>query len=102
LHLDASDLAGKRVLNVGANDGFFTIAALLAGAGMVTAINTADRPSYPENLLFACKKWNVVPEVVVDDFLAHQLDSSYDVIFFLACSIISKTSSLPQSGCTNC
>jgi len=83
LDLLTFDLAGKRVLDVGANDGFFTIAALLAGAGKVTAINTADRPSYPENLLFACKQWNVAPEVVVDDFQAHPFESSYEVIFFL-------------------
>jgi SAM-dependent methyltransferase len=83
LYLNASDLAGKRVLDVGANDGFFTIAALLAGAGTVTAINTADRRSYPENLLFACKQWNAAPEVIVDDFLAHPFDCRYDVIFFL-------------------
>jgi len=83
LHLNASDLKGKRVLDIGANDGFFTIAALLTGAGKVTAINTADRPSYPENLLFACKQWNVAPEVIVDDFQTHPFDGGYDVIFFL-------------------
>jgi hypothetical protein len=67
LRLNASDLAGKRVLDVGANDGFFTIAALLTGA-RVTAINTADWETYPENLLFASKQWEVTPEVNVDDF----------------------------------
>jgi 2-polyprenyl-3-methyl-5-hydroxy-6-metoxy-1,4-benzoquinol methylase len=83
LYLDASELTGKRVLDVGANDGFFTIAALLAGAQRVTAINTADRPSFPENLIFACAQWNVVPEVVIDDFQTHLFDDRYDVIFFL-------------------
>jgi 2-polyprenyl-3-methyl-5-hydroxy-6-metoxy-1,4-benzoquinol methylase len=83
LRLDNSDLAGKRVLDVGANDGFFTIAALLAGAGKVTAINTADRPTYPANLLFAAKQWNVAPEVVVDDFQTYPFRGSYEVIFFL-------------------
>jgi 2-polyprenyl-3-methyl-5-hydroxy-6-metoxy-1,4-benzoquinol methylase len=83
LYLNPSDIAGKRVLDVGANDGFFTIAALLAGAGKVTAINTADWHTYPENLLFACKQWNVAPQVIVDDFQTHAFDGSYDVIFFL-------------------
>jgi SAM-dependent methyltransferase len=83
LYLDISDLAGKRVLDVGANDGFFTIAALLAGAGQVTAINTADWLTYPENLLFGCKQWNVAPEVIVGDFQTHPFDGSYDVILFL-------------------
>jgi SAM-dependent methyltransferase len=83
LYLNTSDLAGKRVLDIGVNDGFFTIAALLAGAGKVTAINTADWPTYPENVLFAAKQWNVAPEVIVDDFQAHPFDCGYDVIFFL-------------------
>jgi SAM-dependent methyltransferase len=83
LSLHTCGLAGKRVLDIGANDGFFTIAALLAGAGKVTAINTADEATYPENLLFAAKQWNVAPEVVVDDFQVHRFDGSYDVIFFL-------------------
>jgi len=56
------------LLDIGANDGFYTIAALLAGAYEVTAINTANEPTYPENLRFAGKQWNVAPEVVVDDF----------------------------------
>ena len=43
-------LAGKTILDVGANDGYFTIAALLCGASKVTAINTQDCPTYPENL----------------------------------------------------
>jgi hypothetical protein len=65
LYLGTAELAGKYVLDVGANDGFFTIAALLTGAPKVTAINTAERSSYPENLLFACEQWNVASEVVV-------------------------------------
>jgi 2-polyprenyl-3-methyl-5-hydroxy-6-metoxy-1,4-benzoquinol methylase len=83
LHLNRSDLAGKRVLDIGANDGFFTIAALLAGASMVTAINTPDEATYPENLRFACERWSVAPEVIVDDFQTHSFDGGYDVIFFL-------------------
>jgi len=83
LHLKTVDLDGKRVLDIGANDGFFTIAALLAGAGHVTAINTVDWATYPENLLFASKQWNVAPEVIVDDFQTHPFEGGYDVIFFL-------------------
>jgi 2-polyprenyl-3-methyl-5-hydroxy-6-metoxy-1,4-benzoquinol methylase len=83
LCLDTYDLVGKRVLDIGANDGFFTIAALLAGADKVTAINTGDRPTYPENLLFAAKQWDVAPEVVVDDFQVYPFDNSYEVVLFL-------------------
>jgi 2-polyprenyl-3-methyl-5-hydroxy-6-metoxy-1,4-benzoquinol methylase len=83
LCLHACGLAGKRVLDIGANDGFFTIAALLAGAGKVTAINTADEATYPDNLQFAAKQWDVAPEIIVDDFQAYSFDVGYDVIFFL-------------------
>jgi SAM-dependent methyltransferase len=83
LDLDSSQLAGQQVLDIGANDGFFTIAALLAGAAKVTAINTADEPTYPENLIFACKQWKVTPEIIVDDFQKYCFRQTYDVIFFL-------------------
>jgi SAM-dependent methyltransferase len=83
LHLSPSEIAGKRILDVGANDGFFTIAALLAGAATVTAINLADWHTYPENLLFACKQWDVTPEVVLGDFQTHDFRCSYDLILFL-------------------
>lgn len=83
LYLDPAEVAGKRILDIGANDGFYTIAALVAGAQKVTAINTADRPSFPANLLFASKQWNVVPEIVVDDFQTHPFHETYDIIFFL-------------------
>ena len=56
--------------------------ALLVGAGEVTAINTADWPTYPENLLFASKQWNVTPDVVVDDFQTYPFGRGYDAIFF--------------------
>ena len=36
---NSGGLAGKRVLDIGANDGFFTLAALMAGAQEVTAID---------------------------------------------------------------
>lgn len=94
LYLNTCDLTGKRVLDIGANDGFFTIAALLAGASKATAINTADWPTYPENLLFASKQWNVAPEVIIGDFQTHPFDCGYDVIFFLGCFIIWKISLL--------
>ena len=82
-YFTTADLVGKRVLDIGASDGFFTVAAVLAGARKATAINTADNPTYPENLMFAAKQWNVAPEVVVDDFQSYPFDSDFDVIFFL-------------------
>lgn len=83
LRLYTCGLAGKRVLDIGANDGFFTIAALLTGASKVTAINTADEATYPENLQYAAKQWDVAPEIIVDDFQSYPFEVAYDVIFFL-------------------
>jgi len=76
-------LAGKTVLDVGANDGYFSIAALLCGARHVTAINTRDCPTYPDNLAYAAERWNVSPQVLVGDFRSHPFRGRYDVIFFL-------------------
>jgi SAM-dependent methyltransferase len=84
LGLDRDEnLHAKRVLDIGANDGYFTIATILAGADRVTAINTADRSSYPHNLNFAAEQWNVSPEVLIDDFLTHSFAGSYDLILCL-------------------
>ncbi|MCE9534114.1 MAG: hypothetical protein K8T89_23795 [Planctomycetes bacterium] len=57
------DLQGLRVLDIGANDGLFTIASLLRGAEHVTAINPADinTGTYPRNLNKACEWWDVHP-----------------------------------------
>jgi 2-polyprenyl-3-methyl-5-hydroxy-6-metoxy-1,4-benzoquinol methylase len=44
-------LAGKRVLDIGANDGFFTLAALMAGAQEVTAID-AEWGTWPQNIQY--------------------------------------------------
>ena len=77
------DPSRKRVLDIGANDGFFTIAALLAGADEVTAINVEQCPTYPENLSFAAKEWRVTPKIIVGDFQVHPFEEKFDVIFFL-------------------
>jgi 2-polyprenyl-3-methyl-5-hydroxy-6-metoxy-1,4-benzoquinol methylase len=82
LNIDPGILVKRRVLDVGARDGFFTVAALLAGADEVTAINTA-RPTYPKNLAFAAGQWCVSPDIVVDDFQSHTFIGTYDVVLFL-------------------
>lgn len=76
---------GKRVLDIGANDGLFTIAALLSGADHVTAINPPDlmTNSFPQNIRYAADTWDVRPEVVAGDFMAAPLPAGgYDVILF--------------------
>lgn len=80
-----SRLSGKRVLDLGANDGYFTIAALLSGAASATAVNLGapDYGHYPGNLEYAARAWGVTPEIVVGDFLSVDLrPGAYDVIFF--------------------
>jgi 2-polyprenyl-3-methyl-5-hydroxy-6-metoxy-1,4-benzoquinol methylase len=73
----------QRVLDVGANDGYFSIAALLSGARHVMAINTADCATFPGNISFAAKQWNVAPEICVGDFQTHNFTYQYDIIYFL-------------------
>lgn len=76
-------LAGQAVLDLGANDGFFTVAAALSGAARVTGINTADWWTYPHNIRYAVEQWGVAPEVLEADFRTHPFDTTYDVILFL-------------------
>jgi len=76
-------LAGKSVLDIGANDGFYTLAALKAGAESVTAINSKDWDTYPHNLQFAADAWGVRPEIVTADFRTHDFGRRFDVVLFL-------------------
>ena len=75
-------LAGKSVLDIGANDGFYSLAALMAGARKVTAINSADWGSYPRNLRYASELWGLQPEIVTADFRTHPFQETFDVIFY--------------------
>ncbi len=75
-------LAGKKVLDIGANDGFFTVAATMAGAAKVTAIDK-DWSTWPVNIDYSCRTWQVEPEIVSGDFLSHGLGDVYDVVFLL-------------------
>lgn len=79
---DQWGLDGKSVLDIGANDGYFTLAALMAGARNATAINSDDWAEYPHNLLFASEAWGVRPAVVTADFRTHPFQETFDVIFF--------------------
>jgi 2-polyprenyl-3-methyl-5-hydroxy-6-metoxy-1,4-benzoquinol methylase len=75
-------LVGKRVLDIGANDGFFTLAAIMAGAQEVTAVD-AGWGTWPQNIQYACQVWNVTPHIITGDFRVHDFQQRYDVIFFL-------------------
>jgi tRNA (mo5U34)-methyltransferase len=75
-------LSGKRVLDIGANDGFFTIAAAMADASHITAVDM-DWSTWPTNIGYACDLWRVSPELATGDFLSLTFDDQYDVIFLL-------------------
>ncbi|MDF3034814.1 MAG: Methyltransferase type 11 [Paucimonas sp.] len=75
-------LSGKRVLDIGANDGFFSIAALMAGAESVTSVDK-DWKSWPGNIRYASGAWDVQPNIITADFRTHNFNQQYDVIFFL-------------------
>jgi len=79
---DNGGLTGKRVLDIGANDGFFTVAAFKAGASEVTAIDM-DWSTYPQNLQYASQAWQVAPRIIKADFRTYDFQQRYDVIFFL-------------------
>ena len=79
---DAGGLARKRVLDIGANDGFFTVAAVMAGARSVTAIDK-DWSTWPANIDYSSRTWGVDPQIVSGDFMSHDLGEVYDVIFLL-------------------
>ncbi len=79
---DEGGLARKRVLDIGANDGFFTVAAVMAGASQVTAIDK-EWSTWPVNIDYACRSWKVDPEIVSGDFMSHGFGGVYDVIFLL-------------------
>jgi SAM-dependent methyltransferase len=82
LRIPEGGLAGKSVLDVGANDGFFTIAALLSGAASVTAVDL-DWEAWPGNIQYVCDQWQLTPEILSADFRTYDFGRRYDVIFFL-------------------
>ena len=80
--VDKDGLAGKRVLDIGANDGFFTVAAIMAGAQEVTAMD-AEWGTWPKNIQYASEIWKVAPNIITADFRVYDFRQRYDVIFFL-------------------
>ncbi len=79
---DNGGLTGKRVLDIGANDGFFTLAALMAGAQEVTAIDM-HWGTWPKNIQYASQVWRVTPKIITADFRIYDFQQRFDVIFFL-------------------
>jgi SAM-dependent methyltransferase len=78
----AGGLSGKRVLDIGANDGFFSLAAQAAGAGSVTSIDK-DWNTWPRNINYASQVWQASLDVVTGDFRTIEFSGRFDVILFL-------------------
>lgn len=81
--LELGDLAGKRVLDIGAADGFFALAAWFAGAAHVTAIGTTHWNTWPHNITLAAQRWEAPLAIETGDFRTHPLKGPFDVILFL-------------------
>jgi 2-polyprenyl-3-methyl-5-hydroxy-6-metoxy-1,4-benzoquinol methylase len=79
---EAGGLSGKRVLDIGANDGFFALCALMAGAAEVIALDK-DWFTWPQNIQYASQAWGVNPKIVTADFFSWEAPHKFDVIFFL-------------------
>lgn len=75
-------LHGKRVLDIGAADGFFSVAAAAAGAAFVDAIDL-HYPGWPKNLTFLSNAWSTPVRALTGDFRTHAFPLVYDVVFFL-------------------
>lgn len=75
-------LVGKAVLDIGANDGFFSLAAIKAGASKVTSIDK-DWATWPLNIEYASEQWGVEPRILTADFRDYDFSEKFDVIFFL-------------------
>lgn len=73
---------GKRVLDIGANDGFFSIAAAQSGAS-VTSINAEGWYGWPENINYLADHWQVKLDVITGDFRENFHHDKFDVILFL-------------------
>jgi hypothetical protein len=81
--LDLGDLTGKRVLDIGAADGFFSLAAWASGAASVTSIGTTHWNTWPHNITLAAERWNAPLRIETGDFRTHPLQPGFDLILFL-------------------
>jgi 2-polyprenyl-3-methyl-5-hydroxy-6-metoxy-1,4-benzoquinol methylase len=77
------DLSGKRVLDIGAADGFFSLATHFAGAANVTSIGTAHWNTWPHNITLASQRWSAPLTIETGDFRSQAFGRRFDVILLL-------------------
>jgi 2-polyprenyl-3-methyl-5-hydroxy-6-metoxy-1,4-benzoquinol methylase len=72
----------RRVLDIGAADGFFSVAARAAGAARVTAID-CNYIGWPANISHLSDAWDAGIEIVTGDFSVFEFGSQFDVLLLL-------------------
>ena len=81
-----NDLAGKTVLDIGANDGFFSFEAKRRGAARVVALDTwarkYDDTRAVENILFCADVLGLSIEVVQSDLFDYESEP-FDFVLFM-------------------
>lgn len=78
------DFKDKHVLDIGANDGYFSVGAVLAGAKSVTSVNPEEMciGHFPHRFNIAKEEWNVETETIVDNFMNLDRKACYDIILY--------------------
>jgi 2-polyprenyl-3-methyl-5-hydroxy-6-metoxy-1,4-benzoquinol methylase/uncharacterized coiled-coil protein SlyX len=79
---DNAGLEGQTVVDIGANDGFFSLAAVMAGAREVTSVDN-HWVTWPQNIQYISEAWKVNTNIVTADFRKYDFKKKFDVIFFL-------------------
>lgn len=80
--MDLGNLSGKTVLDIGAADGWFSIASAASGAAEVTAIDK-DYNGWDKNIKFLSSEWKLPVKIATDDFRNTISLEKYDIILFL-------------------
>lgn len=73
---------GRRVLDIGAADGFFSVAAAAGGAEAVTAID-CDYVDWPKNIAGLAEAWGADIALETGDFRHHTFSGTFDTVLFL-------------------
>ena len=80
--LEITDLSNQSVLDIGANDGFFSLAASFAGARDIVSVD-CDWETWPNNIHYASEAWGVGLDIITADFRDYDFKRTFDTIFFL-------------------
>ena len=79
---EIESLSGKKVLDIGAADGFFSLAAKAMGAEKVTALDL-NYWGWPQNITNLSRLWNAEIDIVSGDFQILDFEDKFDLVLFL-------------------